>query len=131
MLDSTRYQAETSQVSDPAIERSLTEDIKALVSDGRLLAEAEFDFHKKRVLYGAAEGQRIAINFAIAGVVAFFAAMALVVGLVLALGQVITYWGSTAVVTVSLLVVAWIFASKGKSRLARLKAVLTDEKDPA
>ena len=130
MLDSTRYQSESADKSDAAIERSLAEDVKALVSDGRLLAEAEIDFHKKRAIYGANEGKAIGALFAMAGVVAFFAVMALVVGLVLALGQVITYWGSTAVVTGALLVIAWIFAARGKARLARLKAVLADESDP-
>lgn len=126
MLDSTRYQADVSD-RDPASDRSLTEDIKALVSDGRLLAEAEIDFHKKRALYGAKEGQRIAASFAVAGVLAFFAIMAVVFGLVLALGQIVGYWGSTAIVAGVLAVVALIFVSKGKSRLARLKATLSDE----
>lgn len=126
MLDSTSYQNDAS-ADDAAAERSLAEDIKALVSDGRLLAEAEIDFHKKRVAYGAKEAPKIAASFAIAGVLAFFAVMALVVGLVLALGQIITYWGSTAVVTIGLLIIAYVFAMRGKSRLAKMKAVLTDD----
>ncbi|WP_066556439.1 phage holin family protein [Croceicoccus bisphenolivorans] len=128
MLDSTRYQAEASE-SDPAADRSLAEDIKALVSDGRLLAEAEIDFHRKRAIFGAKEGQKIAASFAIAGVLAFFALMALVVGLVLALGQIIGYWGSTVVVTAALVILALVFVSKGKARLARLKTVLSEEED--
>lgn len=126
MLDSTGYQRETSQEFEPAAERSLAEDIKALVSDGRLLAEAELDFHKKRAIYGAKQGQKIAVQFAIAAVLAFFALMAITLGLVLALGQIITYWGSTAVVAGALLVLAWIFASRGKATLARLKTVIGD-----
>ncbi|AKM09791.1 phage holin family protein [Croceicoccus naphthovorans] len=127
MLDSTRYDTASPVGDEGVADRSLADDIKALVSDGRLLAEAEIDFHKKRAIYGANEGRKIATNFAIAGVLAFFAVMALVVGLVLALGQIITYWGSTAVVTGALVIVALIFVSKGKSRLNRLKAVLSED----
>lgn len=129
MLDSTRYESDASDSADLATERSLAEDIKALVSDGRLLAEAEIDFHKKRAIYGANEGKNVAISFAIAGVLAFFAVMGLVFGLILALGQIITYWGSTAVVVGALLLVAMIFVSKGKSRLNRMKAVLSTEEE--
>lgn len=127
MLDSTRYDSDPSDNADLAAERSLAEDIKALVSDGRLLAEAEIDFHKKRAIYGANEGKKIAISFAIAGVLAFFAVMGLVFGLILALGQIITYWGSTAVVVGALLLIAFVFVSKGKSRLDRVKSVLSTE----
>ncbi|WP_170234815.1 phage holin family protein [Croceicoccus sediminis] len=127
MLDSTRYDSDASDSADLAAERSLAEDIKALVSDGRLLAEAEIDFHKKRAIYGANEGKKIAISFAIAGVLAFFAVMGLVFGLILALGQIITYWGSTAVVVGALLLIAFVFVSMGKSRLDRVKSVLSTE----
>lgn len=129
MLDSTRYDSDVS-TADPAVERSLVDDVKALVSDGRLLAEAEIDYHKKRALYGASEGPKVAMNFAVAGVVALLAGIGLVVGLILALGQIITYWGSTAVVVGVLLVVAWIFLSRGKARLARMKTVLSSEERP-
>jgi len=129
MLDSARYRAGASKESDPGAERSLTEDIMALVSDGRLLAEAEIDFHRKRAAHGAKEGQRILAGFAIAAVLLFFALMALVFGLVLALGEVITYWGSTALVTGVLVVIAVVLVSRAKARLARLKVVLSDKDD--
>lgn len=129
MLDSTRYGSNVS-AADPAAERSLVDDVKALVGDTRLLAEAEIDFHKKRVLYGASEGPKVAVSFAIAGGAALLAAIGLVVGLILALGQIITYWGSTAVVVGVLLLVAWIFASRGKTRMARMKTVLASEERP-
>ena len=129
MLDTAHYDPASQEMSEEAADRSLAEDIKALVSDGRLLAEAEIDFHKKRAIYGANEGKNVAISFAIAGVLAFFAVMGLVFGLILALGQIITYWGSTAVVVGALLLVAMIFVSKGKSRLNRMKTVLSTEEE--
>lgn len=129
MLDTTRYDSDVTTAS-PAVERSLVDDVKALVSDTRLLAEAEIDYHKKRALYGASEGPKVAVSFAIAGVLALFAGIGLVVGLILALGQIISYWGSTAVVVGVLLVAAWIFVARGKARLARLKTVLATEERP-
>lgn len=129
MLDTTRYDSDVS-TADPAAERSLVDDVKALVSDGRLLAEAELDYHKKRALYGASEGPRVAVNFAVAGVLALLAGIGLVVGLILALGQIITYWGSTVLVVGALLIAAWVFTSRGKARLARMKTVLASEERP-
>ena len=129
MLDSERYRSDTSGETEPASERSLFDDIRALISDGRLLAEAEIDFHKKRAIYSAKQGRTIAVLFVVAGVLAFFAVMALVLGLVLALGEVITYWGSTAVVTGTLLVIAGLLISRGKAKARKLKAILTDEDD--
>ncbi|MAF30276.1 MAG: hypothetical protein CL820_06885 [Croceicoccus sp.] len=112
---------------DIAAERSLVEDVRALVDDGKLLAEAEIDFHKKRALYAAGAAKGIGARFAAAAVFGFFALMALVVGLVLALGQIITYWGSTALVTAVLGIIAIVLAKSGQSRLERTKRVISDK----
>lgn len=112
---------------DIAAERSLVEDVRALVEDGKLLAEAEIDFHKKRASYAANAAKGIGARFAAAAVFAFFALMALVVGLVLALGQVITYWGSTAVVTAVLAIIAIVLAKGAKSRLDHTKHIISDK----
>lgn len=109
--------------------RSLVDDVLNLVQDGKLYAEAEIDFHKKRAIYGASAAGGIAARFVVAAVFAFFALMALVVGLILALGQVITYWGSTAVVTLMLLIGAAALAKSAKSRMDRLKTVISDGLD--
>jgi len=133
MLDSARYQAEddADRGGDVASDRSLADDIKALVSDGRLLAEAEIDFQKKRAIYGARQGGNIAVLFGLAGVLVFFALMGLVFGLILALGQVITYWGSTAVVVGGLLLIAALLVSRGKAKVRHLKTVVSDDGDDA
>lgn len=112
---------------DIAAERSLVEDVRALVEDGKLLAEAEIDYHKKRALYAASAAKGITVLFGAAAVLAFFAGMALVVGLVLALGQLITYWGSTALVTGVLAIGALLLAKTGAARLNRAKRIITDK----
>lgn len=131
MLDSSRYQNDASTTGGGAAERSLADDIKALVSDGRLLAEAELDYHKKRAIYGARQGRTIAALFVGAGVMAFFAAMGLVFGLILALGVYLTFWGSTALVVGALLIFALVLASRAKAKLRRVKAVLSEDEDAA
>ncbi len=112
---------------DIAAERSLVEDVRALVEDGKLLAETEIDYHKKRALYAATAAKGIAALFGAAAILAFFAAMALVVGLVLALGQLITYWGSTALVTGVLAIGALLLAKTASTRLKRAKRIITDK----
>ncbi|GGD66605.1 phage holin family protein [Croceicoccus mobilis] len=114
---------------DIAVERSLIEDISTLVEDGKMLAEAEIDFHKKRALYAANEAKGITALFVAAAVCGFFAAMALVVGLVLALGQIITYWGSTALVTAVLGIIALLLAKKGTAKINRMKAVIAADEE--
>lgn len=131
MLDSSRYQNDASAIGGDAAERSLADDIKALVSDGRLLAEAELDYHKKRAIYGARQGRTIAALFVGAGVMVFFAAMGLVFGLILALGVYLTFWGSTALVVGALLIFALVLASRAKAKLRRVKAVLSEDEDAA
>lgn len=113
---------------DIAAERSLVEDVRVLVEDGKLLAQAEIDYHKKRALYAATAAKGITALFGAAAVLAFFAGIALVVGLVLALGQIITYWGSTALVTGVLAIGALMLAKTASSRLNRAKQIITDKK---
>ncbi|MDT0575113.1 phage holin family protein [Croceicoccus sp. F390] len=109
-------------------DRSLVEDAKALVQDGKLLAEAELDFQKKRASYAAGKAGGIAARFAAAGVIAFLAAIALTVGLVIALGQLITIWGSTALVTLVYLLIAYLLVRDGQKKLQHVKSVVTTEK---
>lgn len=112
---------------DMAAERSLIEDIRALVEDGKLLAEAEIDYHKKRAIFASRSAKGIAVMMGAAAVLGFFAIMALIVGLILILGQYITYWGSTGVVAGTLALAALFCAQRGSAKLRRVKAVVSDE----
>ncbi|MET1756238.1 phage holin family protein [Novosphingobium sp. RD2P27] len=111
-----------------ARERSLNEDLQQLAQDARAYAEAEFQFQKSRAAYTASATKSIAV-FAIAALVlVFFATMALVVGLVIALAPLITAWGSTAVVTLALLGAAVFLLIKAKKRFDRMMTVMGGEK---
>lgn len=111
---------------DPAAERSLVEDVLALVDDGKMLAEAEIDFQKKRAVYVAGQAKGITVLFVAAAVFGFLALIALTVGLVMALGPIITFWGSTAVVTGLWGILALILASKGAARIRKVQSVIGD-----
>lgn len=112
---------------DMAAERSLVDDVRALVDDGKLLAEAELDFQKKRARFVAQEAKGISASFIAAAVFGFFALMALTVGLVLALGQSIGFWASTAVVAGVLLLIALLCALRGRAKIQRVSRVLSAE----
>lgn len=111
-----------------ARERSLNEDLQQLAQEARAYAEAEFQFQKSRAAYSADATKSIAILAVTALVLVFFAMMALVVGLVIALAPLITAWGSTAVVTLGLLALAVVLLLKAKKRLGRMMAIVGEEK---
>ena len=112
------------EAEEAAAERSLVDDVRALVQDGKLYAEAELGWQKKRAGYVAQEGKGIGVYFAAAGVLAWFAGIALTVGLILALGQIITYWGSTAVVAGLLLLLAFLALRRGRAKMQHMQGVL-------
>ncbi|GGC20064.1 hypothetical protein GCM10011371_04700 [Novosphingobium marinum] len=113
---------------DEAKERSLNEDVRQLAQDARVLAEAELAYQKSRASYAGQEAKGIAILGASALVLLFFATMALVVGLVLALAPILTAWGSTAVVTGALLLLTAICGLSAAGKYKRMMAMISDKK---
>ncbi len=91
---------------DDGNDGSLLEDIKVLIDDGRTVLEAELAFQKVRVAYGWRQGRTISV-LVLAGLTAgFFAAVALVVGLLLALIPLVGPWGALGMMAGVLLVIA-------------------------
>jgi hypothetical protein len=133
MLDRQRALEDTSEpFENPALsearERSLNEDLHQLAQDARSYAEAELQFQKTRAAYAASATKSIAIYAVVALVLVFFAAMALVVGLVIALAPLLTPWGSMAVVTLALLGLAVFLLLRAKKRAAVLMSVIGGDK---
>jgi Putative Actinobacterial Holin-X, holin superfamily III len=133
MLDRERALDEApGTLDDPLLsearERSLNEDLHQLALDARAYAEAELQFQKSRAAYAASAGKSIAIYAIVALVLVFFAVMALVVGLVIALAPYITAWGSTAVVTLVLLGSAVFLLLRAKKRAGVLMSVIGGDK---
>ena len=110
-----------------ARERSLNEDLFQLAQDARAYAEAEFKFQKTRAAYAASASKSIVVYAVAALVLVFFAVMALVVGLVIALAPHITAWGSTAVVTLALLGLAAFLLLRAKKRVSTMVSVFGGE----
>lgn len=101
---------------------SLTEDVIALIDDGRTLLEAEIQFQKTRAAFAVDRGKSGAV-FGIAAFALFHLALvALVVGAVIGLTPVVGALAATAVVVGLLLLVGIGLALAAKRRFARLAA---------
>ncbi len=92
--------------------------VTQLVDDARGLASAEVALVKARVGERAAAYKNAAVFFAVAGVLALAALIALLVGLILSLATVIGPGLATAAVVLATLVIAAVLAIIGKGRLA-------------
>ena len=118
--------------TDPraAAERSLVDDVKHLVADGRTLLEAELAYQKSRAVVAGAGVKGMAGWGALALALVFFALMAGVIGLLIALGALIGMLAATAVMVVLLLVLAGLAGLALTKRWNRMTAALERE-DPA
>lgn len=89
-----------------------------LVEDTRGLAKAEIALVKARVGARASAYKSAAIFFAVAGVLALAAVIALLVGLILTLATLTGPGYATAIVVVIVLAIAAVFGVIGKSKLS-------------
>ena len=112
---------------DPAAappERSLAEDLRDLAGDAQTLFEAEKAYESARLSYAVSRGKKVAVAFVVAGVLGYFALVAAVVGLVLALTPLMTAWVAMAVVTFALALVAFLFFRSAMKQLQRMRTFL-------
>lgn len=107
--------------------RSLTDDLRDLATDAQTVFEAEKAFQSARLSYALSRGKRVAVGFAMAAALAYFAVIALVVGLLLALAPLITAWGALAVVMLSLILAAFLAFRSAMARLRRMTLNLRGE----
>ena len=84
-------------------EDSLLGGARALLEDGQALLEAELAFQKARAGFVLGRVKGVLALGALALALLFFALMALVMGLLLALAPLIGPWGALAVVVLGLL----------------------------
>jgi ABC-type multidrug transport system fused ATPase/permease subunit len=113
---------------EEARDRSLQDDLRDLAEEARTAAEAEFAFQKSRAAYAGKSLPKIAGLLVGAAVLAFFAMMALVVGLVIALAPLLTAWGSMAFVTVVLLALALVLALTARNRFKATMVIIGDDR---
>ncbi len=117
--------AEESEGDEPS-PASLTDDLTALIDDGKTYAEAELAFQKTRLSYSANQGGKAAIFGLLALGFVHLALIALVVGMVIALSPMITPIGATLLVTAILLVSALVFVRLAKRRISALIAAFDE-----
>jgi Flp pilus assembly protein TadB len=128
MTDVLEVEADTIDiVEEDARDRSLQDDLRALGSQARDYAQAEFSFQKTRLAYAGKEARGIAVLLAGAVFFVMLALMGLVFGLVLALTPLITAWGATAAVCLTLLVVAVVCGILALGRWRGMTAALGGE----
>ena len=92
--------------------------VSQLAIDAREMAQAELALVKARASHSAARYKSAAIYFAIAGVLALAALIALLVGLIMTLATLIGPGLATLAVVGVVLLIAGILAMIGKSRLS-------------
>lgn len=109
-----------------AAERSLVEDVRQMVDDGRTLLEAELAYQKSRALVAGQGAKGIAGWGALALALVFFALMALVMGLLLALSELTNGWIATLIVVLGLLLAAGLSAMAASKRWKRMSAQLSE-----
>ncbi len=104
---------------------SLMEDVRLLLGEARTFAQAELTYQKTRAAFVGAETRSIAVLGIGAVVLLLLAVVALVLGLVIALGTLIGPWLAMIVVPVAVLAVAAIMAISARARLKRMVALLS------
>lgn len=114
-------------LADEAERPTLAADLRQLADQARTLAQAELAFQKSRAAYAGAEIRGIAMLLAVALVLLFFAAMAMVVGTVIALGPLLGLWGAAAAVTLGLVSLAGLSALLARGRMKRMVAIVASE----
>ena len=108
---------------------SLTDDIPALIDDGKTYAEAEVAFQKSRASY-AANRLKGAIAFGLGAFgVLHLALIAATVGAVIALAPLVGPWIATAIVTIALVILGVLFLMALKGRIDEIRSAFSDDGD--
>ena len=105
---------------------TLEDDLRQLIGDARALAEAELAWQKARAAFAGKQIGVIALIGLLALALVFFALMALVFGLVLALASLLGAWGAMATVTGGLLLAAGLAALLAALRTRRMMRSIAD-----
>ena len=109
-------------------ERSLLDDVRALIDDGKTYLEAELGFQKTRAAFVADRAKSTMVFGAIAALLAFLALIGLTVGAIIALTPLLTAWGASILVVAILLVAAALAArAAGRKWSSLMRAIAGDQ----
>lgn len=109
-----------------ARERSLADDLRQLIDDGRALAEAELAWQKSRAAFAGQNARSILLWGALAMVLVVFALLALTLGLVIALTPQLTALGAAGAVFGGLMICALLAWAVASLRWRRVKRALSE-----
>ncbi len=123
--DDTDYSKEDA----PYAGGSLSDDIIALIDDGKTYVDAEIAFQKSRLVFAADRGKSGAFYGICAFAVLHLALVALVIGAILALSPILTPWGATAVVVGLLMLAGIFFGMKAKARFERMAEAYAETRE--
>lgn len=108
---------------------SLTEDVMALLEDGKTYAEAEVAFQKSRAAF-TANRLKGAVAFGLGAFgVLHLALIALTVGLVIALMPLVGPWAATGIVTAALVILGVVFLRLLKGRIDDIRDAFSENGD--
>lgn len=110
--------------------RSLTEDLEALIEDGRTYLEAELVYQKTRAAFVAEHAKRALVFGAGAALLGFLALIGLTVGLIIALTPLLSAWGASALVVALLLLGAWVAVRAASRRWNKVMAAIQAQSEP-
>ncbi len=105
-------------------EEPLAQQVRGLIADGQSLIETELAFQKERIAYGLGKAKTIVVLLLLALALGFFALMALVVGLLLALAPLLGVWGALGAVLVGICAAAGLCVLIALRGLSKTRAVL-------
>lgn len=103
---------------------SLAGDLRELADDAQTLVEAELAYQSARAAYAWNRGRGIAIWLIVAAMAGFFTAIALVVGLLLALVPYIGVWGALALVATALASLSVFALLRALGKFKRMRMTL-------
>ena len=116
---------ETGSAHSP--DRSLTDDVEALIDDGKTYVEAEIAYQKSRLSYAANRGKAGASFFLLALACFHLALLGLVVGSIIALSPVVGPLIATAIVVGVLLLAAMVLLWVAKGKFSRISQAFEDK----
>ncbi len=107
-------------------EPSLTDDLAALLEDGKTYAQAEIAYQRSRLGFSANRVKGMVVYGLAAFGVFHLALIALTVGLVLALLPLVGPWAATAIVTVALVALGVLLLWQVKNRLDAIRRAFSE-----
>jgi hypothetical protein len=105
----------------------LSDDVKAAIEDGKTYAAAEIAFQKSRAAWTGNRVKYIAVFAIFALGFVHLALIAMVVGAVIALSQIIDPWAATGIVTLALLLGAAILGLLIKAKIGDISSAFAKE----